>query len=963
MTRTLFDTESIFGIHEPGGEHHMLELGRSGWIVFTRALSNSDDFSMADFSQWSDRGLGIICRLNHGYEPVGTIPPSAQYQEFARRCAEFIARSKGCKIWIIGNEMNLPVERPQVVSASGFAPQAAPRIPHPVREQLRSEEDRASLLQPKPIPQAPPQAGSGAAAAATAPNAANQIINQRQVITPDLYADCYRRCRAAIHAVPGHADDQVLIGAVAPWNNETRYAANPNGDWVTYFEEILTTVGANNCDGITIHAYTHTSDPNSISAHVPMGHPFGHRQFEFKVYQDFMQAIPAAMRHLPVYITETDQVHPWHDTNNGWIQAAYGEINWWNAQPGNQQIRSLVLYRWPNIDPWVIDGKQGVIMDFRSALQHDYRWRFALPKPLKLSKGDVVETLDSVNLRKTPGTAGKTIDDIVKLIPSSTRLSIRDTSHATVDGLVWWQVELPAADNAGVSLFGWLAQFSQSGSPLLEKSATRIIVPPPEKIKIAKGGIVKTRDFVRVRKSAGFAGKSAEDTLTILSADVELIVTEGPVQKDGLTWWRLRGSSSGLSVDGWVAERTPADVLLLEAVTTSQSDLMPPQSVPGAGMASSAADRPASATTLDYVRIRKSPGFVGKPNDDILGQIDPGIEVEILAGPESKDALTWWQVAVSPALAGWVAENSPAGIKLLRIEENGVIPEHVKTFRRGDLVQTATALRVRRTPGISANADDVLGLFLANATLNIIDGPVAGGGLRWWRVGGILDSGSEVIGYVAEALADGTQLIQYAPRLPNTSMPDYERGRFLNLPFQGQWGIAQLWGENPQIYSAITYDGIPLRGHNGIDFLTPTGTNLLAVDEGVVVDAIMNDPTGFGNYVKLQHGWGESLYAHMQSLSVSAGQQVTRGQVIGKSNNTGFSKGPHLHFSIRIGSYDRRDGWGGFRDPLPYFDPSEIQMPVYVQPSTPTRGIQAQAAIIEPPGIGYAPDQPGIRRP
>ena len=185
-----------------------------------------------------------------------------------------------------------------------------------------------------------------------------------------------------------------------------------------------------------------------------------------------------------------------------------------------------------------------------------------------------------------------------------------------------------------------------------------------------------------------------------------------------------------------------------------------------------------------------------------------------------------------------------------------------------------------------------------------------------------------------------------------------------HLPYQGSVGIAQLWGENPQIYSQITYDGVPLLGHNGIDFLTPTGTLLLAVDSGVVAEAVMNDPTGFGNYVKLQHDWGESLYAHMLNFNISAGQALARGQAIGQSNNTGFSKGPHLHFSIRLNGYDRRDGWGGFTDPLPYFNSDEIQLPAYVLPFTPTRGAQsAPKPAAQPPGIGYAPDQPGQRRP
>ena len=91
---------------------------------------------------------------------------------------------------------------------------------------------------------------------------------------------------------------------------------------------------------------------------------------------DFMQAIPQGLRHLPVYITETDQNVPWVDANNGWIREAYAEIDRWNADPTHQRIRALILYRWERYDGdvWYIRGKGGVLDDFRAALQHEYRW-------------------------------------------------------------------------------------------------------------------------------------------------------------------------------------------------------------------------------------------------------------------------------------------------------------------------------------------------------------------------------------------------------------------------------------------------------------------------------------------------------------------------------------------------------------------------------------------------------------
>jgi hypothetical protein len=88
-----------------------------------------------------------------------------------------------------------------------------------------------------------------------------------------------------------------------------------------------------------------------------------------------MGAIPTALRHLPVYLTEANQNAPWVDANLAWVQAAYAEINRWNSSPARQKIRCLLLYRWSRDDPWYIEGKQGVIDDLRAALQNSYRWR------------------------------------------------------------------------------------------------------------------------------------------------------------------------------------------------------------------------------------------------------------------------------------------------------------------------------------------------------------------------------------------------------------------------------------------------------------------------------------------------------------------------------------------------------------------------------------------------------------
>ncbi|MFN8493408.1 MAG: N-acetylmuramoyl-L-alanine amidase [Caldilineaceae bacterium] len=361
MQRPLIDSEYIFGIHEPGGEHLMLAAGRPGWVLFTEAIGHdSADRTGIDFTTFSSQGLGVICRLNHGYEPDGTLPHSSQYEDFARRVANFVAVSRGCKIWMIGNEMNYAVERPGIQidwSRHASSRTGAPEMADPMRRGLAV---RFNIL-----PDYSTEIRTTRAA----------IVSQGETITPALYARCYRLCREAIHRLPGHEDDQVLVGAVAPWNTQTIYTNNPNADWVQYFQDILAELGPKGCDGFTLHAFTHGADPALISDETKLGPPFQNHHRHFRVYQDFLAAVPPTMRHLPAYITQTDQVQPWQDLNTGWVQDAYAEINHWNQQPGNQQIRALFLYRWPRMDKWFIDGKTGVMEDFWLALQNDYRWR------------------------------------------------------------------------------------------------------------------------------------------------------------------------------------------------------------------------------------------------------------------------------------------------------------------------------------------------------------------------------------------------------------------------------------------------------------------------------------------------------------------------------------------------------------------------------------------------------------
>ncbi|MFF9201932.1 peptidoglycan DD-metalloendopeptidase family protein [Streptomyces sp. NPDC014986] len=100
--------------------------------------------------------------------------------------------------------------------------------------------------------------------------------------------------------------------------------------------------------------------------------------------------------------------------------------------------------------------------------------------------------------------------------------------------------------------------------------------------------------------------------------------------------------------------------------------------------------------------------------------------------------------------------------------------------------------------------------------------------------------------------------------------------------------------------------------HTGVDFGVPTGTSLKAVGPGTVVSA--GWAGAYGNQVVIQLADGYyAQYAHLSSLSVSAGQSVSGGQQVGLSGSTGNSTGPHLHFEIRT-----TPDYGSDVDPVSY---------------------------------------------
>lgn len=126
---------------------------------------------------------------------------------------------------------------------------------------------------------------------------------------------------------------------------------------------------------------------------------------------------------------------------------------------------------------------------------------------------------------------------------------------------------------------------------------------------------------------------------------------------------------------------------------------------------------------------------------------------------------------------------------------------------------------------------------------------------------------------------------------------------------------------NP-FYKAYVY-------HEGLDLIVARGTPVLASADGTVVSASSSKSTG--NTVRISHAGGyETVYAHLESMNVRAGQRVRAGARIGAVGMSGQAFAPHLHYEVR------KDGAG--MDPVGFFfaslSPTEYVNMLYMSANT-----------------------------
>jgi hypothetical protein len=235
-------------------------------------------------------------------------------------------------------------------------------------------------------------------------------------------------------------------------------------------------------------------------------------------------------------------------------------VDRWNQAPGNQQIRALVLYRWPNFDRWHIEGKGGVQAGFRAVIERGYRWREDAtpppPPPPQWRPGSSLATATTTRLRRSPGHAGKPPEDVVATLEAGAEVTLLAGGPKPVDGLHWWPVRRNEPGLDPLAAVGWMAQTAPDGTALLALAAEAPAFAAGEGVFNASTGHLNLRA----------AASRAAAILDKLAPGATATVLAGPQAAEDLTWWQARYvDSAGVAHEGWLADRAPDGEVLLAA--------------------------------------------------------------------------------------------------------------------------------------------------------------------------------------------------------------------------------------------------------------------------------------------------------------------------------------------------------------------------------------------------------------
>ena len=350
----------IFGYDPSSGDNpadyisHVTSAGPA-WVTISAAIGHdtNDASGLDNYFNFPDvlRGSGavLICRLNNGYFPNGTIPLTNQYDAFATRCSNFVAHSHFCSIWTIGNELNVQGEWPY-----------------------------------------------------------NPVTGKMDYVSPSNYATCFRKVYNAIKAV--HPNDKVLpegpaagqgggpanAGSIGSYTGTNYNAVAQPLNWIQHLNQFLTAItniGPNPKppDGIVLHIPSqgyNCTDIHSTATFTAAGQTLYQN---FYVYRDAVNlGIPPGLKNLPLYATECNGNQSWNNYQPGWVQEIYAEINrynQWAFSTNGPVFRCVNFYRWccGDASQWWINGNVNegqILSDLDQAVAQRYVWPASLASVL-----------------------------------------------------------------------------------------------------------------------------------------------------------------------------------------------------------------------------------------------------------------------------------------------------------------------------------------------------------------------------------------------------------------------------------------------------------------------------------------------------------------------------------------------------------------------------------------------------
>lgn len=142
----------------------------------------------------------------------------------------------------------------------------------------------------------------------------------------------------------------------------------------------------------------------------------------------------------------------------------------------------------------------------------------------------------------------------------------------------------------------------------------------------------------------------------------------------------------------------------------------------------------------------------------------------------------------------------------------------------------------------------------------------------------------------SEVIQAGDRLFIPGARLDSESLQK-AMGELFSYPIKSSWRLTSRFGRRADPFTGVSSN------HTGVDMACPTGTSIYSAMSGTV--AYTGYSSVFGNYAIIKHADGyQTLYGHMSKILCKKGQRVTQGSVIGLVGSTGYSTGPHLHFTV-----------------------------------------------------------------